>query len=107
MPSARRSCDERDERRGRLASGSSDVICDPTWTWTPTSCSPGVAAAARQRARASSIGTPNLLLRSPVEMCGWLRASMSGFTRSATRARVPRARAISSMRSQLARAIRR
>ena len=31
---------------------------------------------------------PNLLVLSPVEMCGWLRASMSGLTRSATRARV-------------------
>ena len=39
--------------------------------------------------RTASIGMPNLLAFSPVEMCGWLRASMSGFTRSATRARVP------------------
>ena len=47
---------------------------------------------------ASSSGTPNLFLRRPVEMCGWLRASMSDLTRSATRASVPSARAISSMR---------
>ena len=32
-------------------------------------------------------------------MCGWLRASMSGLTRTATRARMPRAAAIASIRS--------
>ena len=42
---------------------------------------------------------PNLLVLRPVEMCGWLRASMSGFTRNATRVRVWRARAIASIRS--------
>ena len=56
--------------------------------------------AARDRsARASCSATPNLLLRSPVEMFGWLCASMSGFTRSATRATRPAARARAAMRS--------
>jgi hypothetical protein len=33
---------------------------------------------------------PNLLIFSPVEICGWLFASISGLTRSATRATSPR-----------------
>ncbi len=56
---------------------------------------PGAAAAARRR----SMGTPNLLKRCPVEMCACVLASMSGFTRRATRAFTPRARASASMRS--------
>ena len=49
--------------------------------------------------RASPIGTPNLLRRIPVEMCGWLLASTSGFTRSATRVRRPWRIDSASMRS--------
>ena len=84
-------------------SGSSDVICEPMCTCTPTGRSPAVAPASRNSAARRSIGTPNLLVLSPVEMCGWLRASMSGLTRSATRAVVPRARAMAAMRVELAR----
>ena len=53
----------------------------------------------RHISRASAMATPNLLLLRPVEMCGWLFASMSGLTRTATRALTPRAAAIASMRS--------
>ena len=49
--------------------------------------------------RASSTGTPNLLIFSPVEMCGWLFASMSGLTRTATRAGRPSRAAIASTRA--------
>ena len=64
-------------------------------------------AASASSARASSSGTPNLLIFRPVEMCGWLFASMSGFTRIATRARRAQARPIASSARQLARPIRR
>ena len=46
--------------------------------------------ASASSSRASSSGTPNLLIFRPVEMCGWLLASMSGLTRIATRAGAPR-----------------
>ena len=74
-------------------SGSRSVICEPTWMCRPT-ISSAVAAARRagQISRAASMAMPNLLVFRPVEMCGWLRASMSGLTRSATRARVCRSR---------------
>ena len=42
---------------------------------------------------------PNLLILRPVEMCGWLFASMSGLTRSATRAIRPSRAAIASTRA--------
>ena len=98
-PSSSRSSTSATMRAAALVRGSSDVIWEPTWTCTPTGRSPSVAAASRKRARADSIGTPNLLVRSPVEMCGWLRASMSGFTRRATRALVRWARARPPIRS--------
>ena len=79
----------RDHGLGRLASGSSVVICEPMWTCVPTGCSAGRDAISRNSAGASSIGTPNLFDLRPVEMCGWLFASMSGLTRSATRATAP------------------
>ena len=80
-------------------SGSRVVICEPTWTWTPTTWRPGRCAISARSARASPIGTPNLLRRIPVEMCGWLLASTSGFTRSATRVRRPWRIDSASMRS--------
>ena len=49
--------------------------------------------------RTSSSGMPNLLILRPVEMCGWLFASMSGLTRSATRAIAPSRAAIASTRA--------
>ena len=67
--------------------------------WTPTGCRPAVPAIFRYSARPSSIGTPNLLIRRPVEMWGCAPASMSGLRRTATRARVPRLRARASMRA--------
>ena len=76
--------------RGRARSGSSVVICEPTWTCTADELERRPRrAASRSSARASSSGTPNLLIFRPVEMCGWLFASMSGLTRSATRATRP------------------
>ena len=47
------------------------------------------ADASTSSARASSSGTPNLLILRPVEMCGWLPESMSGLIRTATRATTP------------------
>ena len=79
--------------------GDSDIICEPTWKCSATTRRAGSRPASRMMAAASPIGTPNLFERSPVEMCGWLIASTSGFTRSATRASVPRAFAIAAMRS--------
>ena len=45
---------------------------------------------------------PNLSPRRPVEILSWLPASTSGFTRSATGAGAPRARATSSRRASSA-----
>ena len=61
--------------------------------------SPGRVAISRQIAGASLNATPNLSRLAPVEMCGWVIDSISGFTRSATVARWPRAVAIASIRS--------
>ena len=66
---------------------------------TATSLSAGRAAIPANSRCASSAGTPNLLILRPVEMCGWLPASMSGLTRIATRATTPAARASASTRS--------
>ena len=70
-------------------SGPSDVICEPTCTCTPMISRPAASRRARNTSAASSSGTPNLLVFRPVLMCGWLCASTSGFTRSATRTRRP------------------
>ena len=99
-PSSRSSRDKRDERLGGAAQrrqirdlrADVDVQADELEPWPAPQ--PSV-----QISRTSSIGMPNLLVFRPVEMCGWLRASMSGLTRSATRVRVWRARAIASIRS--------
>ena len=61
--------------------------------WSPVKRSPGRPEASRTIARASPIATPNLCRLRPVEMWGWLSAAMSGLTRRATRAVVPRRRA--------------
>ncbi len=87
MPSPRSACASATTACAAFSSGSSVVICEPMWTCAPTGCKPRRAAISRNSAGASSIGTPNLFDLSPVEMCGWLLASMSGLTRSATRAR--------------------
>ena len=86
-------------RARQRGSGSSDVICEPDVDVHATSRSPGCRAPPREERRAPSIGTPNLLMRSPVEMCGWLCASMSGLTRRATRARCRAPARSASMRS--------
>jgi hypothetical protein len=46
-----------------------------------------------------SSGSPNLLIFNPVEMCGWLSASMSGLMRMATRVTPPARAAIASIRA--------
>ena len=99
MPSPRSAWASATTASAARVSGSSVVICEPMWTCAPTGCSPRRAAISRNSAGASSIGTPNLLDLRPVEMWGWLLASMSGLTRSATRASVPCAMARWSMRS--------
>ena len=81
------------------SSGSSAVICEPMWTWMPTAFSDGREAISLNSAGATSIGTPNLFDLRPVEMCGWLWASMSGLTRRATRATAPRSAARRASRS--------
>ncbi len=80
-------------------SGSIVVTCDPMCTWIATSSSDGRPPNVAKSSRAVSTATPNLLIFSPVEMCGWLLASMSGLMRTATRARQPRRAAIASMRA--------
>ena len=80
-------------------SGSSVVICNPTWTCIATRRSDGRLAIDPASSRAASAGTPNLLILRPVEMCGWLRASMSGLIRIATRAVTPVRAAIDSTRA--------
>ncbi len=67
--------------------------------WTPTGWRPAIPAIFRYSSLPSSIGTPNLLIRRPVEMWGCAPASMSGLRRTATRARVPRLRARASIRA--------
>ena len=77
-------------RRAARASGSSDVICEPTWMCTPDRVAARPSRRPRDRGPALTRSARRTCwCASPVEMCGWLRASMSGFTRSATRARGP------------------
>ena len=89
MPSPRSARASATTASAAWLSGSSVVICEPMCTCAPTGSRPAAPAISRNSAGASSIGTPNLFDLRPVEMCGWLLASMSGLTRSATRARVP------------------
>ena len=100
MPAPRSSAAKGDQRFGgaleRLEMGDlrADVAVQPDDLHAPA-----LPRIRRHISRASSMATPNLLLFRPVEMCGWLCASMSGLTRTATRAVSPRAVAIASMRS--------
>ena len=89
----------RSERAARR-SGSSrrDLRSDVDVNRRPASAT-GAPAIVANSSRASSSGTPNLLILRPVEMCGWLFASMSGLTRIATRATRPSRAAIASRRA--------
>ena len=94
IPSSRSSRASATSAAAARRSGSRSVICEPTWTCRPTSSSAGRAATARGRSsRASSSGTPNLLILSPVEMCGWLlRVDVGVDAERDARARLPLAR---------------
>src|SRR2546425_212173 len=66
------------------AKGFTEAIWEPMWQATPTARMPGSEAASRYVASTRSAGMPNLLVERAVAMCGCVRASTSGFTRSAT-----------------------
>ena len=91
MPVAAQLARERDERRRPRAQRLEvrDLRADVRVQADDLEAGAVAACAGRGRARRRST-TPNLLVLRPVEMCGWLRASMSGLTRIATRARVCR-----------------
>jgi hypothetical protein len=57
--------------------------CEPACTWKPASAP---AAATSRASRSGGVGrTPNLLSSAPVAMCGWVRGSRRGFTRTTKR----------------------
>ena len=60
------------------------MICEPICIPMPHTRMPGRVAARRYTGSASSKGTPNFVSFSPVEMCGCVRGSTSGFTRTLT-----------------------
>src|SRR5256885_5845733 len=80
------------------ASPSGDVLvsCEPMCMSAPTTWMPGRRPASSNAASAWVYGMPNFALRSPVAMYLCVCGSTSGFTRSATGARVPTSRATSS-----------
>ena len=94
-PSARTSATNRDIFRSAFRNGATEQIGEPRCTWTPQSrtCGYRERSANIRRARWRSI--PNLFSFLAVVVLVFVRASTSGFSRSATAALVPKPDAIS------------